>query len=113
MMKVKRRIEIVTVREQTYQFSPTAALHWCDDCAATSQMLSPTLAATLTNISLRTLFRWIESGDIHFVETPDGKIFLCLASVQAQASNPPSVSDAFGAESEVVFSHGSCTTTGK
>ncbi len=87
-MKVKRRIEIVTVREQTYRFSPTAALEWCDACGTTAQMLPPTLAATLSNLSLRTLFRWIESGDIHFVETPDGNIFLCLASVQAQASTP-------------------------
>jgi hypothetical protein len=89
-MKVKRRIEIVTVREQTYRFSPTSAQEWCGICGSTAPMLTPILAATLSHLSLRTLFRWIESGDIHFVETPDGDIFLCLASVQAQANNPPS-----------------------
>lgn len=102
-MKVKRRIEIVMVREKTYQFSDLSALIGCGFCGSSDQLLAPTLAANLSGISQRTLFRWIESGDIHFVETPEGNIFLCLDSVKARAIH---------AEREVVFSHGSCTTTG-
>ncbi len=106
-MKVKRRIEIVTVREQVYQSSAMSAVPWCHICGAAAQMLTPTVAALLTNINLRTLFRWIESGDIHFQETPEDNLFLCLDSVQAKANS----SAVQWAEREVVISHGSCTTT--
>lgn len=104
-MKVKRRIEIVTVREQTYEFSKSSA--GCSLCGSSAQMLPTSLAAIQSGIPQRTLFRWIESGDIHFVETPEGNIYFCLASVQAKVSN----SEVQTAEREVVFSHGSCTTT--
>ena len=106
-MKVKRRIEIVTVREQTYRFPETVAMIWCHDCGTASQMLTPNVAAILSGINLRTLFRWIESGTIHFVETPEGNVFLCLDSVQAKACG----SEVQEAEREVVFSHGSCIPT--
>jgi hypothetical protein len=106
-MKVKRRIEIVTVREQTYQFPATSTRNWCHTCGTASQMLTPNVAALISGIHLRTLFRWIESGTIHFVETPEGNVFLCLDSVKAKANN----SEVQEAEREVVFSHGSCTTT--
>jgi hypothetical protein len=101
-MKVTRRIEIVTVREQTFRAPATSAVVWCAGCGNTSHMITPNLAATLSGLNLRTLFRWIESGDIHFVETPEGNVLLCLNSVKAKA---------FPTESEVVFSHGSCTST--
>lgn len=90
-MKVKRRIEIITVREQTYQnlhrekFTPPLRTAWCDGCQTHTQMLTPDLAAHISGITLRTLFQWIESGHIHFVETPEGSIFVCLESVTAHA----------------------------
>ncbi|HEX4950714.1 MAG TPA: hypothetical protein VFZ34_28885 [Blastocatellia bacterium] len=104
-MKVIRRIEIVAVREQTYRGSEAATMcvTVCGTCEASSAMVPPDLAASLSGLHLRTLFRWIESGDVHFVETPEGNVFLCLNSVQAKAKQT---------ESEVVFSHGSCTTPG-
>lgn len=104
-MKVKRRIEIITVREQTYQrhntmqFSSTpSAPQWCDGCQTQRQMLDSEIAAMISGITLRTLFRWIESGQIHFVETLEGKVLICLQSVTAKATQ---------LESEGVFSNGS------
>ena len=102
-MKVRRRIEIVAVKETTYSPRESSVESWCEGCRAHLPMYTPTIAATLTGKNLRTLFRWIESGAIHYVETPDGNILLCLESVRAQTRL---------IESEVVFSHGSCTTTG-
>ena len=106
-MKVKRRIEIITVREQTYrspQPGPFTAPppSWCNGCQTATQLLSPDLAATISGLTLRTLFRWIESGHIHFVETPEGQVLICLPSLTANAIQ---------VESEVVFSNGSCTST--
>ena len=69
---------------------------------AHTQLLPPDLAATISGLTLRTLFRWIESGQIHFVETTEGKVLLCLLSVTAHAIR---------VESEEVFSNGSCTNT--
>ena len=93
-MKVRRRVEIITVREQTYLSSrrenitlhPSAqSVPSCDRCQSPTQMLTPDLAATISGITLRTLFQWIESGQIHFVETPEGRVFVCLQSVTANA----------------------------
>jgi hypothetical protein len=107
-MKVKRRIEIVTVQEQTIQIPMTSAEIWCVHCNTPNQMLTPNIAATLSGITLRTLFRWIESGDIHFVEMPEGSIFLCLDSIKAKIC----FVEVPGAERKVVYTHGSCTTSG-
>lgn len=107
-MKVKRRIEIITVQEQIYQrhsfkrSTPPPPLQvWCDGCKTYTQLLSPDLAATISGITLRTLFQWIESGQIHFVETPEGSVLICLPSVTANTSQ---------VEREVVFSNGSSST---
>jgi len=28
-----------------------------------------------------TVYRWVEGGRLHFVETPGGELFVCLASL--------------------------------
>jgi excisionase family DNA binding protein len=44
-------------------------------------MLTPTEAAWQTKVSQRVLYRWIEAGLIHFTETVDGGVFICLSSL--------------------------------
>jgi len=51
----------------------------CAACLNEAEMLAPHDAARLTGISQRTIYRWIEDGRIHFVESPDGGLFVCLA----------------------------------
>lgn len=42
-------------------------------------MLTPQEAAMLRSVSQMTVYRWVESGQVHFMETQDGRLFVCLA----------------------------------
>jgi hypothetical protein len=46
-------------------------------------MVKPEEAARLSRVNLRTIFRWIEDGCVHFTETFNHGILICLASILA------------------------------
>lgn len=44
-------------------------------------MLSPDEAAALTGVGARTIYRWVEAGLVHFAETAEGSLLICLNSL--------------------------------
>lgn len=58
----------------------------CPECAAEANMVMPEVAAIVAGLSTRTIYRWVETGMIHFVETPEGFMLVCLASLPVSAS---------------------------
>jgi hypothetical protein len=56
---------------------------WCPACSRDVIMVTPEQAAAITTASVRTINRWVESGIVHFRETPDGLLLLCADSLQA------------------------------
>lgn len=54
---------------------------FCEECQALVNMASPQIAAILSGSSEREIFRLIEAGHIHFVET--GRVFICLNSLMS------------------------------
>lgn len=59
----------------------------CDRCAEPSGMITPDEAGALCNVSTRTVYRWLETGGIHFSETAEGLLLICLSSLAAIAVN--------------------------
>ena len=57
----------------------------CEICTGNSRLVSPLLAAQILQTDTRVIYRLIESGKIHFVETNGKQLFVCLSSL-AQAS---------------------------
>ncbi len=55
----------------------------CYACLDGSGMLTPEDAAARAGVSQRTVYRWIEDGRVHFAETDDGHLFVCLAPLSA------------------------------
>ena len=53
----------------------------CAMCGGPARMLTPEEAAALCGVSPRTIYRWVEAGRVHFAETPDGRLSVCLASL--------------------------------
>ena len=49
-------------------------------------MVTPCEAARLSCGASRTIYRWIEADKLHFVETPEGQLFVCLSSLLEQSS---------------------------
>lgn len=68
--------QVVVVRRRA---QTTAS--WCDGCSAFVRMVTPSEAALLTHISARTIYRQAENGELHFTETPEGTLLVCLASL--------------------------------
>jgi hypothetical protein len=54
----------------------------CTECSAGDAfMLSPEQASTVTHVPLRMIYCWIETASIHFRETPNGSVIVCLKSL--------------------------------
>jgi hypothetical protein len=54
----------------------------------------PHEAATLARVDTRTIYRWIETAQIHFTET-EGQMLVCLGSLsdiaRSALSEPPTI----------------------
>jgi excisionase family DNA binding protein len=53
---------------------------WCKRCGQELPMLTPEAAAVLAGVSPRTIYRCIESGELHFIET-GGLLLICSGSM--------------------------------
>ena len=56
-------------------------LSFCLECGAEARMLEPAEAARLARVSQRTIYRWVEERRMHFTETADDRLFICLNSL--------------------------------
>ena len=65
----------------------------CTTCAGESLM--PHEAATLARVDTRTIYRWIETNQIHFTET-EGQMLVCLGSLSDIAKSALSERQRFG-----------------
>jgi excisionase family DNA binding protein len=51
-------------------------------------MITPDEAAALCEVSTRTVYRWLETGAIHFSETVGEGLLICLSSLAATNISP-------------------------
>ena len=54
---------------------------WCAGCAGHARLVTVEKAAALAGVSQRTIYRRVEAGKVHFIETPDGVLLICLDSL--------------------------------
>jgi hypothetical protein len=52
----------------------------CRECATRVQFVTPEEAAVMAHVSMRTVYRWVESRKVHFTETPEGSLLVCCNS---------------------------------
>lgn len=86
------RITVETHRRLILRRSQSVVQAWCQGCASQVEMLPAEQAAAVASVSCRTIYRRVEAEKVHFVETGDGRIVVCLNSliaVQANSTNPP------------------------
>lgn len=81
MKRIETTIETHHVISITRAGAICSKLGWCADCAQPSRWTTPDCAAALRNVSLRTIYRWVEANSIHFNETIDGQVLLCVNSL--------------------------------
>jgi hypothetical protein len=78
---MKQKTEIILEVEETIilRQSGTRLEAFCPQCQAPVEMLTPQLAAAVSKTPIREIFRLIESGRLHFMETDE--IRVCLNSL--------------------------------
>jgi hypothetical protein len=79
---VTRRTEITieTSRRLLVRRAGGGSKTWCAKCVAEVNMISANEAAALLHVSTRSIYRWIENGQLHFSEEPDG-LLVCADSL--------------------------------
>ena len=82
--RIRRRITTQTKQVAFLVDSAAQSDLECEICGAASTMISPLLAAKLLHISTREVYRLIETGNAHFIETADRQIFVCTFSLQRE-----------------------------
>lgn len=82
-MKRIRRLEIVveTKRRLTLRKpGPSPAIR-CEQCSGALVLAEDAVA--VTGLSSRTIHRMVETGEVHFAETPAGALLVCPDSFRA------------------------------
>ena len=82
-MGTRRRIEISVERNEFFVIGrPEApAPAWCESCAGMALMVRPEEAAVIAGVSWREISRRVEAGSVHYSETPDGLLLICINSL--------------------------------
>lgn len=83
-MKTRRRVEVLTITEKymvARRHQPNVQ-RWCQLCDSQVRMLTPDETAIHLGVSTRSVFRAIEKNEFHFIETTEGKLFICQNSIQ-------------------------------
>lgn len=80
----RRRIEVSIEKQEVWVIKrPRRDAVWCGECAERVGMFPPEEVARLYGVSPRNIYQWMEAGRLHFTETMEGEVFVCLASVSA------------------------------
>lgn len=77
-----KRTKTITIESQQVQIirrrtGDLTLEAWCAGCAAQVAWVTPEAAAQRTGQTTRELYRQVEAGSLHFVETAEGGLWLC------------------------------------
>ena len=91
MVKQKTEIEIEFSETIAYSKPRDRSRAICPQCQSPTEMTAPHIAATLTGTTEREIYRFVETGKVHFIETAG--ILICLNSLinfkKTENSNDP------------------------
>jgi hypothetical protein len=88
-MKTKKRLEIVLEKHETTTISfnrNRRAKTFCPACGSNELHITVAEAAALFSTTAREIFRLIEAGKIHYLETETGALLICGNSKLPDAS---------------------------
>jgi hypothetical protein len=55
---------------------------WCELCARNASLLTVDEAAAFVHTTARDIYRRVEAAELHFRETPEGALLICLNSLE-------------------------------
>jgi hypothetical protein len=84
MSKQRTTISIETKKMMVVRPAGAPIDLWCESCAAIVSMYLPERAAALSEVASREIYRLVESGELHFVETDAGELLICSWSLRGE-----------------------------
>ena len=79
---MKRRTEITIKTDRLIIFRRSLQANaWCESCAGPTRMLDVDEAATVARSTSRAIYRRVEEASLHFKETSEGRLLICLNSL--------------------------------
>jgi hypothetical protein len=78
-MTKKTDIEIEMRETVAYSSRSERLENYCSVCRCMSEMATPQVAAVLIQTTEREIYRLVETGGVHFVETD--RVLVCLSSL--------------------------------
>lgn len=86
-LEMKKKAEIIIeIDEEAGDRAPARFEAFCPECRRLVALAAPAAAAVARGISERRIFRLLERGSIHFVETD--RVLVCLDSLAAFERGP-------------------------
>ena len=67
----------------------TSIRRWCTRCAEEVETFALEDTAVLSDLSTREFDEWLNSGDLHRAQAPDGTELICLNSLLARLGSGP------------------------
>lgn len=83
-MAKKRRTEKTVEIHEVYVIRQTSGAlpALCVECpTGDAIMVAPEQAAVIAAVPVRTIYRWVETKMIHYKESPDGSLIVCVKSL--------------------------------
>jgi tRNA A22 N-methylase len=83
-MRLRRQFVITAEKTETYtvrQESPGSFQAYCERCDQGVMFLTVDQTVNVTGLGARTIFRLVEAGQLHALETEEGYLILCPNSV--------------------------------
>ena len=80
----RRRTEITVEIEEVIRAASRRqrlTLARCPACGSEAQMVTPEPAAAVARVTVRAVKGRVEDGDVHFMETADGRLWVCVNSL--------------------------------
>ena len=81
MQKRETRITIESHQVMILRRSNDARMSWCERCGERVKMVTAEQAGIISGSTLRLVLRHVEANTVHFTETEDGRLFICLNSL--------------------------------
>jgi hypothetical protein len=82
-MKTRSKTEIIveTHRILAIKRGSRQRLVWCEECGELARMVTADEAAIRAAVSTRAIYQLVEARKLHFTESPDHGVFICLNSL--------------------------------
>ena len=86
----------IIIRKETHEINilrqpRLSEKRFCADCQAEVRWLVPEEAMLLAKTNLREIFRLIEAGEFHFIESAEGFLLVCAESFAARSAEKTNV----------------------